>query len=117
MKIIEITNAYETAEEARVDWSVISIPEVEDAIVQAARSFERDYEGVVEFEDMQQELTIEVAMRPAMVHEALGMEDHRTVLITRFKRLLRSKFKRPATRLRQHTSFEGEQAKFNPEVS
>ncbi|AOQ26941.1 hypothetical protein SEA_RANA_45 [Streptomyces phage Rana] len=118
MKFIDIEDHdYEHAEEARVDWSVVSIPEVEDAAKSAAYYFARDYDFQFESEDMLQELLIELAQRPAMVREALEMENSRTVLITRFYRLLRSKFKHSATNLQRHRSFEAEQAKFNPEVS
>ncbi|AOQ27093.1 hypothetical protein SEA_BRATAYLOR_47 [Streptomyces phage Brataylor] len=118
MKFIDIEESdFEFAEEARVDWDVVTIPEVEEAIEAAARGFAHDYEGVVEFEDMQQELLVAAAMRPAMIREALGMENSRTVLITRLKRVLSNKFRRKATNLRKHRSYEGEQEKFNPEVA
>ncbi|ATE85149.1 hypothetical protein SEA_GOBY_44 [Streptomyces phage Goby] len=119
MKIIEITNAYESAEEARADWSLIEDPDVARAAGLAARSFSNDYTGVVEYDDMQQELLVLFATtESARVRLLLAEADNPVgMLKTHGYRVLRSKFKATATNLRRHTSFEGEQEKFNPEVS
>ena len=119
MKIIEITNAYESAEEARSDWELIEAPDVAKGASLAARSFSNDYSGVVEYDDMHQELLILFATsESARVRRLLVEADNPAgMLKTHGYRVLRSKFKASATNLRRHTSYEGEQDKFNPEVS
>ncbi|AVE00426.1 hypothetical protein SEA_OZZYJ_45 [Streptomyces phage OzzyJ] len=119
MNIIEITNAYESAEAARADWSLIEDPEVTRAASLAARSFSQDYSGVVEYDDMQQELLILFATSESRrVRELLELADNPVgILKTHGYRLLRSKFKASATNQRRHKSYEGEQTKFNPEVA
>ncbi|AKY03728.1 hypothetical protein AVT26_gp46 [Streptomyces phage Lannister] len=119
MKFIEIENDYENAEQARADWSLIEHPDVEKGARAAAWAFSQDYAGVVEFEDMQQELLILFATTESLrVRDLIDVADNPVgILKTHGYRLLRSKFKASATNLRRHKSYEGEQAKFNPEVA
>ncbi|MGW1040071.1 hypothetical protein [Streptomyces sp. NPDC002547] len=110
---IEITDLevaeYETAEQARVDWSVIENPDVAGAARSAAYSFARDYEGVVEREDMEQELLIAFAERANMVRQVLAEADNPAgVLNFRGYRLLRTKFRTHAAHRRQEVPFVDE---------
>ncbi|ATI18986.1 hypothetical protein KGG85_gp46 [Streptomyces phage Tefunt] len=103
---LEVTQ-YETAEQASADWSVLDLPGVKDGARSAAYAFARDYEGVVEREDMEQELLIAFAERPRMVREILAEADNPAgVLNFRGYRILRDKFRTSATHQRKHTSFE-----------
>ncbi|AXQ61102.1 hypothetical protein SEA_HANK144_47 [Streptomyces phage Hank144] len=108
---IEITDLevadYETAEQATVDWTVIENPDVAGAARSAAYSFARDYEGVVEREDMEQELLLAFAERPRMVREVLAVADNPAgVLNYRGYRLLRTKFRTEAGHKRKQVSYE-----------
>ncbi|AXQ62369.1 hypothetical protein ACF1AX_21250 [Streptomyces sp. NPDC014802] len=107
MKLIEITNAYETAEQATVDWSVLELKPVTDGARSASYAFARDYSGVVEREDMEQELLVAFALRPRMVREVIAEADNPAgVLSYRGYRILRDLFKTQATHQRKHTSYE-----------
>jgi hypothetical protein len=98
---------YETAEQATVDWSVIEIPDVAGAARSASYSFARDYDGVVEREDMEQELLIAFAERPRMVREVIAQADNPAgVLNFRGYRILRDKFRTKATHARKQVSYE-----------
>lgn len=66
MNIIEISNAYETAEEATADWSWHKPgDEVDKAITRAARHIANKYEDTrtTEFEDAYQDALVFVATR------------------------------------------------------
>jgi hypothetical protein len=103
---LEVTE-YETAEQATVDWSVIEIPDVAGAARSAAYSFARDYEGVVEREDMEQELLVAFAERPRMVREVIAEADNPAgVLNYRGYRILRTKFRTHASHARKQVSYE-----------
>lgn len=107
MNIIEITNAYETAEQATVDWSVLDLPSVKDGARSAAYAFARDYEGVVEREDMEQELLVAFAERPKMVREVITEADNPAgVLNFRGYRILRDLHRTQATHRRKQVSYE-----------
>jgi hypothetical protein len=98
---------YETAEQATVDWTVIENPDVAGAARSAAYSFARDYEGVVEREDMEQELLIAFALRPKMVREVIAEADNPAgVLNFRGYRLLRTMFRTEAGHKRKQVSYE-----------
>ncbi|MEX1655486.1 hypothetical protein ABZ960_20255 [Streptomyces pseudovenezuelae] len=72
MNIIEITNAYDSAEEARTDWSIVT--EEADGIAQrAARKAADSYPAVLEYEDAYQEALILLATRPGQARAALDM--------------------------------------------
>ena len=108
---------YQNAEQATVDWTVIDLADVQAAARSAAYAFARDYEGVVERKDMEQELLIAFALRPNMVRQVLAEADNPAgVLNFRGYRLLRDQFKTKAAHLRKHTSYEAALEKFNPEV-
>ncbi|MFF4510565.1 hypothetical protein [Streptomyces mirabilis] len=103
---LEVTE-YESAEQATVDWSVIDIPAVTGAARSAGYAFARDYDGVVEREDMEQELLIAFAERPRMVREVMAEADNPAgVLNFRGYRILRDKFKTKATHARKQVSYE-----------
>jgi hypothetical protein len=107
VNIIEITNAYETAEQATVDWSILDLKPVKDGARSAAFAFARDYNGVVEREDMEQELLIALALRPRMVHEVIAEADNPAgVLSYRGYRLLRTMFRTQASHKRKEASYE-----------
>lgn len=99
---------YENAEQATVDWSVLDLKSVTDAARSASYSFARDYESVVEREDMEQELLIAFALRPRMVQQVIDEADNPAgVLNFRGYRILRDLFKTQATHQRKHISYEG----------
>ncbi|MCY0933599.1 hypothetical protein [Streptomyces sp. H34-S4] len=107
MNIIEITNAYETAEQATVDWSVLDLKPVTDGARSASYSFARDYEGMVDREDMEQELLTAFALRPRMVREVIAEADNPAgVLSFRGYRILRDLFRTQATHRRKQVSYE-----------
>jgi hypothetical protein len=108
---IEITDLevadYEHAEQATVDWSVLDLKPVTDGARSAAYAFARDYDGVVEREDMEQELLIAFALRPRMVREVIAeAENPAGVLNFRGYRILRDLFKTKATHRRKQVSYE-----------
>ncbi|WDS51761.1 DNA binding protein [Streptomyces phage Triumph] len=72
MNIIEITNAYETAEEARTDWSIVT-EEVDGIAQRAARKAAEQFSSTLEYDDAYQEALILLATRPDKAREALGM--------------------------------------------
>ncbi|MEU9791103.1 hypothetical protein AB0E27_10760 [Streptomyces sparsogenes] len=65
MNIIEITNAYETAEQATVDWSLTYDPEVLRIAQRAARKVGEQYGSTLEAEDAYQEALMVIATRPS----------------------------------------------------
>lgn len=72
MNIIEITNAYDTAEQARTDWSVVT--EETDGIAQrAARKAADNYPSVLEYDDGYQEALLLMASRPDQARAALAL--------------------------------------------
>jgi hypothetical protein len=80
---------------------------VKDGARSASYAFARDYEGVVEREDMEQELLIAFAMRPRMVREVIAEADNPAgVLNFRGYRILRDLFKTQATHRRKQVSYE-----------
>ncbi|ATI18666.1 hypothetical protein SEA_AMETHYST_44 [Streptomyces phage Amethyst] len=108
---IEITDLevadYEHAEQAQVDWTILDLKPVTDAARSAAYALARDYEGVVEREDMEQELLIAFALRPRMVREVIAEANNPAgVLNFRGYRILRDLFKTKATHHRKQVSFE-----------
>ncbi|WP_436739897.1 hypothetical protein [Streptomyces sp. BBFR102] len=72
MNIIEITNAYDTAEEARSDWSIIT-EEVSGIAQRAARKAADSYPSVLEYEDAHQDALILLATRPSQARAALNL--------------------------------------------
>ncbi|AFU62023.1 hypothetical protein phiHau3_46 [Streptomyces phage phiHau3] len=101
MNLIEITNAYDTAEQAYIDWSVLDLPEVQSAVKRAAWRFADDYLHVVEREDMEQELSIAFAERARMVREVIatqaspgGVLAHRGYAMLRDRYITEAKYKR-----------------------
>ncbi|MFE4451390.1 hypothetical protein [Streptomyces sp. NPDC056796] len=74
MNIIEITNAYDSAEEAYADWSVLDDAEVVKVAERAARKLARDYEdtGTIELPDALQEALILLATNGRMVRDCLA---------------------------------------------
>ncbi|MFJ6680618.1 hypothetical protein [Streptomyces werraensis] len=68
MNIIEITNAYETAEEARADWSFASDPEVLKVVERAAWHMANKYDSsrTIEREDAYQEGLVLLATHPRL---------------------------------------------------
>ncbi|AWN07412.1 hypothetical protein SEA_MANEEKUL_44 [Streptomyces phage Maneekul] len=118
MKIIEITNAYESAEEARADWELATSYEGSEAAHSAAVRFARDYEGVAEFEDMKQEALLILATRGHEYRRALDFTESPIGVMThRLYCDLRDKFVTRLKHQRKNTSFEAEQEKFNSEVA
>lgn len=98
---------YETAEQAQVDWSILDLKPVTDGARTAAYAFARDYEGVVEREDMEQELLTAFALRPRMVREVIAEANNPAgVLNFRGYRILRDLFKTQATHRRKQVSYE-----------
>ncbi|MFH8414325.1 hypothetical protein [Streptomyces collinus] len=72
MNIIEITNAYESAEEALADWSILSEPEVESVARAVSRQMARDYPHTLEADDAYQEAVTFLATRPTAARQALA---------------------------------------------
>ncbi|MER6231710.1 hypothetical protein ABT169_21545 [Streptomyces sp. NPDC001616] len=72
MNIIEITNAYDSAEEARADWSVIT-EEVAGIAQRAARKAADSYPSVLEYEDAYQDALVLLATRPEHAKTALRL--------------------------------------------
>ncbi|USH44630.1 hypothetical protein SEA_BROPLEASE_45 [Streptomyces phage BroPlease] len=68
MNLIEITNAYDTAEQAYADWSVLADPEVVKVVERAARHMADKYASsvTIEQEDARQEGLILVATHPRL---------------------------------------------------
>lgn len=72
MNIIEITNAYDTAEQARTDWSVVT--EETDGIAQrVARKAAESYPTALEYDDARQEALLLMASRPDQARAALAL--------------------------------------------
>ncbi|WAB08749.1 hypothetical protein SEA_ANDRIS_45 [Streptomyces phage Andris] len=109
MNIIEITNAYETAEEAFADWSVLEDPETVKVAERAAYRLSRDYAdtGTIEYDDALQEATIILATRPGMVRDCLSSPDlGYGVLYTRLHQALVKVVRTDAKHRTKHTSYE-----------
>ncbi|MEU0343328.1 hypothetical protein ABZ092_31335 [Streptomyces bobili] len=72
MNLIEITNAYDSAEEAYADWAILQEPEVESVARAVSRQMARDYPHTLEAEDAYQEAVTFLATRPAAAQQALA---------------------------------------------
>ncbi|MEU5403685.1 hypothetical protein ABZ348_30840 [Streptomyces sp. NPDC005963] len=72
MNIIEITNAYDTAEEAHTDWSVVT-EETAEIAQRAARKAAEQFGAALEYEDAHQEALLLLATRPGAARTALEM--------------------------------------------
>lgn len=89
MNIIEITNAYDTAEEAYADWSFMANPEAVRVVERAARHMSGKYESTrtIEQEDAYQEGLILVATHPRLqecfTNPAIGLGALYTRLVQR----------------------------------
>ncbi|AVO22528.1 hypothetical protein PBI_PAEDORE_45 [Streptomyces phage Paedore] len=108
MNIIEITNAYDSAEEARADWSFVETGIYDRPIEAAARAVSRDRGGVVEFDDMKQEAIIYAASRSAEMrryHRPDGTVDEGKLYKRLYSRLL-NKTEREAGHAAKRTSYE-----------
>jgi hypothetical protein len=109
LNVIEITNAYETAEQASVDWSVLDDAETVKVAERAAYRLAQDYAdtGTIEYDDAYQEALIILASRPRMVRAvladpALGYG----VLYTRLHQALVKVVRTDAKHRTRHTSYE-----------
>jgi hypothetical protein len=72
LNLIEVTNAYDSAEEARADWSIVT--EETDGIAQrAARKAADNYPSVLEYEDAYQDALVLMATRPRQAQTALDL--------------------------------------------
>ncbi|QDP44249.1 hypothetical protein KGG70_gp35 [Streptomyces phage Celia] len=98
MNIIEITNAYDSAEQALADWSFATDPQVLGVIERAARSIARKYEDnrTTEFDDAYQEGLVLVATRRDLQEAVARIADEPGLLHTRLVRDLTDKYKREA---------------------
>ncbi|MFE9924238.1 hypothetical protein ACFYQA_22450 [Streptomyces sp. NPDC005774] len=72
MKIIEVTNAYGSAEEALADWSILDESDVESVARAVSRQMARDYSHTLEVEDTYQEAVVFLATRPRAARQALA---------------------------------------------
>ncbi|KPC89328.1 hypothetical protein ADL35_02515 [Streptomyces sp. NRRL WC-3753] len=108
MNLIEITNAYDNAEQAYADWSVLQDPEVVKVVERAARHMADKYASsvTIEQEDARQEGLILVATHPRLrecLHNpdvGLGVLHHRLV------QLLTTRVRTEAKHRSGHSSFE-----------
>lgn len=73
MNLIEITNAYETAEQAAADWSILDDEEVLGIAQRAARKASEEYGLTLEYEDAYQEAQLLLATRPNKARAALNV--------------------------------------------
>jgi hypothetical protein len=108
LNLIEVTNAYDSAEEARADWSFVEAGIYDRPIEAAARAVTRDRGGVVDFEDMRQEAIIYAATRPAEMARYLkadGTIDEPKLYKRLYSRLL-DKSDREAGHARKQVSYE-----------
>ncbi|MEU7400112.1 hypothetical protein [Streptomyces sp. NPDC044948] len=104
MNLIEITNAYDSAEEAYADWAVITEPGVDEVVRAVARSFGRDYGLTLEQEDAYQEAQIILATRWRQARAALA-QGH-GMLHRWLHQRLRDTFLTEATHRAGHTSYD-----------
>ncbi|MDX3525045.1 hypothetical protein P1P75_00895 [Streptomyces sp. ID05-39B] len=104
MNIIEITNAYESAEEARADWSLTEDPEVQAIARRAARGASTSYGLTLEPEDAYQEALLFIATRPDRARTAYDTGPG--VLHTWIGQRLRDKHLTEARRRSEHKSWE-----------
>ncbi|MBQ0949275.1 MULTISPECIES: hypothetical protein [unclassified Streptomyces] len=104
MNIIEITNAYESAEEALADWSILDEPEVESVARAVSRQMARDYPHALEVEDAYQEAVVFLASRPAVARRALS--DGPGMLNRWLVQRMRDKFLTDQKRRSEHKSWE-----------
>ncbi|MFF4054583.1 hypothetical protein ACFYZ0_02165 [Streptomyces sp. NPDC001708] len=70
MNIIEITNAYDSAEEARSDWTLASDPDVQAIAGRASRRASTSYGLTLEPDDAYQEALLAIATMPRRANEA-----------------------------------------------
>ncbi|AGM12221.1 hypothetical protein ZEMLYA_46 [Streptomyces phage Zemlya] len=76
MKIIEMTNAYDSAEQALADWSLVTgdpnnPTEFDTALFKAARKMVREYgQGTVDYDDLVQDGYIVLAMKSQAMRRA-----------------------------------------------
>lgn len=117
MNLIEITNTYESAEEAYADWSFTSNPEVMKVIERAAWRMANQYESTrtIEYEDAHQEGLILVAtharLRECLTDPGLGLG----VLHTRLTQRLVHKVETEAKRRSGQLSYEAVVDSYAPE--
>ncbi|MFE0964031.1 MULTISPECIES: hypothetical protein [Streptomyces] len=108
MKVIEITNAYDSAEEAYADWSLSNNPEVLATIERAARHMADKYASsvTIEKDDAFQEGLILVAtqrrLRECLHDPALGLG----VLYHRLVQHLTTKVRTEAKHRSRSSSYE-----------
>lgn len=108
MNVIEITNAYDTAEEAYADWSFTSDPEAMKVIERAARRMANQYESTrtIEAEDARQEGMVLVATHPRLQECFADPNLGLGVLFTRLVQRLTHKVETEAKRRVKTKSYE-----------
>lgn len=98
VQIIEVTNAYDSAEGALADWSFTENEEVMGVVERAARSIARKYEDsrTVEYDDAYQEaLSLMATHRVLRNYDTLGILYHR--LTQRLTHVYETEAKRRST--------------------
>jgi hypothetical protein len=106
---LEVTE-YETAEQARTDWSFMQDDETLKVAGRAAYRLSQDYAdtGTIEYDDAYQEAVIILATRPGMVRECLSDPSlGYGVLYTRLHQALVKVVRTDAKHRTKHTSYEG----------
>ncbi|WMI34770.1 hypothetical protein SEA_MARAV_48 [Streptomyces phage Marav] len=115
MNIIEITNAYDSAEEASADWSILDEEGVIGVAEVVALKAAEQYGLTLERDDAYQECLVLLATRHRQAREALSVSTG--VLHNWLWQRLRDKTLTEAKHRSRGQSYEAALESFNPEVA